>query len=388
MAIEMGERKMIKSRFGAVILLTGALALTVPLVLDTHQTATAEVPASVLPSFAPLVKATRPAVVTIRTAGRKQDALVQGPQIDPQMREFLERFFGRDPFGNLPQRRQAPNGGQQRPMGLGSGFIIDADGVIVTNNHVVAGADEITVVLANGDELDATLIGTDDKTDLAVLRVDAGRDLPTVPWGDSDKVEVGDWAIAIGNPFGLGGSVTAGIVSARGRDIRSGPYDDFLQVDAPINRGNSGGPLFDQQGNVIGVNTAIFSPSGGNVGIGFAIPANLAREIVSELIEDGSVQRGWLGVSIQPVTPEIADAIGLEHAAGALIADVNDGGPAARGGLKRGDVILRFDDVDIETVKDLTRAVARTDPGTRTDVQIWRKGSEKTLKVRTGKYPT
>ena len=368
---------------GKSLLVAGALTMAAPVAI--HQFT---VPADagglqqVLPSFAPLVKATQPAVVTVRTSGRVAQANTQ--QIDPQMREFMERFFGRH-FPGLPHG-QGPGGRQAQ--GLGSGFIVDARGMIVTNDHVIDGAEEITVVMQDGTEYDATLIGTDPKTDLAVLRIEAGQSLPTVPWGNSDKVEVGDWAIAIGNPFGLGGSVTAGIVSARGRDISSGPYDDFFQIDAPINRGNSGGPLFDQQGHVIGVNTAIFSPSGGNVGIGFAIPANQARDVVEDLIDDGSVDRGWLGVSIQPVTEEIADAIGLEAAKGALIAEIVGDGPAEDGGLRRGDVILSFGASEIETVRDLTRTVAETDPGTRTKVRVFRRGEEKTLTIKTGRFPT
>ncbi|MEM1161607.1 MAG: trypsin-like peptidase domain-containing protein, partial [Pseudomonadota bacterium] len=259
---------------------------------------------------------------------------------------------------------------------------------IVTNNHVIDGGDELTVVLQSGEELSASLVGTDPKTDLAVLRVDAGRDLPTVPWGNSDSVEVGDWAIAIGNPFGLGGTVTAGIVSARGRDIRSGPYDDYLQVDAPINRGNSGGPLFDQLGNVIGVNTAIFSPSGGNVGIGFAIPANQAQKIVADLIDDGIVERGWLGVSIQGVTPAIAESLDLDAAAGAMIAEVTKDSPAEDGGLRRGDIITTFGETDIGSVRDLTRAVADTVPGRETEVTVLRKGETRRMTITTGRFPT
>jgi len=377
-----------KTLLGGALILTGALAVAVPLTLPASGPATAAVPASVLPSFAPLVEITRPAVVTVKTLGRAGRAHSGGQgQIDPEMREFMERFFGPD-FAVPNQRRRAPGGNGARPSGIGSGFIIESKGVIVTNNHVIDGADAISVALSDGAELSATLIGADAKTDLAVLRVEAGRDLPTVPWGDSDDVKVGDWAIAIGNPFGFGGTVTAGIVSARGRDIRSGPYDDFLQVDASINRGNSGGPLFDQQGNVIGVNTAIFSPSGGNVGIGFAIPANQAREIVADLIEDGEVERGWLGVSIQQVTPAIAESLGLDHAKGALISELTGNGPAARDGLKRGDIILGFDGAEIDTLRDLTRAVADTAPGTRAEVRVLRKGSERTVTVRTGQFPT
>lgn len=362
---------------GKAVLLTGALAIAAPLTYHSVQGGPATAaPAAVLSSFAPLVKATRPSVVTIRTTGTAQAA----GQVDPQMQEFMERFFGRDFNDQTPRRGP-------RPQGLGSGFIVDGNGTIVTNNHVIDNSDEITVILSDGEELNATLIGTDAKTDLAVLRVEAGRTLPAVGWGNSDSVEVGDWAIAIGNPFGLGGTVTAGIVSARGRDIRSGPYDDFFQVDTSINRGNSGGPLFDQTGQVIGVNTAIFSPSGGNVGIGFAIPSNQAREVVADLIENGSVERGWLGVSIQPVTDEIAAAIGMDEAKGALIANVVDGGPAEDGGLRRGDVILSFGSKPINTVRDLTRTVADTDPGTSTSVRVLRKGAEQTVKVRTGRFP-
>ena len=375
-----------KKSLGTAILFAGALAVAAPLALQHSGPATAAAPSVVLPSFAPLVKATQPSVVTIQVKGTAERIANNGPQqVDPQMREFMERFFGRDPF-NGP-KRQRPGQRRSQPTGLGSGFIINGDGLVVTNNHVIDNADEITVILQGGEELTAELVGKDPKTDLAVLRIDAGRVLPSVPWGNSDSVEVGDWAIAIGNPFGFGGTVTAGIVSARGRDIRSGPYDDFLQVDASINRGNSGGPLFDQLGSVIGVNTAIFSPSGGNVGIGFAIPSNQAREIVADLIKNGSVERGWLGVSIQPVTPEIADAIGLDDAKGAMIAEVTDNGPAKKGGLKRGDVILGFGAADIGTVKDLTRAVADTDPGTRTQVKVWRKGQVVTKTIKTGRFP-
>ena len=367
---------MLKTKLGAIALLAGAMAVAAPAVLQTASPAQANALKSVLPSFAPLVRATQPAVVTIRVEGRS-GASQSG--IDPEMREFMERFFGRD-FDN-------DRGGRQ-VRGLGSGFIINRNGFVVTNHHVIEGGDRITVLVGGSKEYTAELVGSDPKTDLAVLRIDAGGNLPTVPWGNSEKVEVGDWAIAIGSPFGLGSSVTAGIVSARGRNIRSGPYDDFLQVDAPINRGNSGGPLFDQQGRVIGVNTAIFSPSGGNVGIAFAIPANQARDVVEDLIDDGSVDRGWLGVSIQPVTSEVAEAIGLSNPAGALVAELVADGPAENGGLRRGDVILTFDGRQIETVRDLTRTVADTDPGKRAKVRVFRRGAEQTITVRTGRFPT
>ncbi len=368
----------------AALILSLALFALVPAVAPTIAGASAA--ASVLPSFSGLVKKAQPAVVTVKveSAGTSAPATRGKPlPDDPALRDFMERFFGRGfgGEGRQPQQRQ------RRAQGLGSGFIIDASGLIVTNNHVIDGADVITIVLQNGDELEGTLVGHDEKTDLAVIRVSTNQALPTVPWGDSDAVEVGDWAIAIGNPFGLGSSVSAGIVSARGRDIRSGPYDDFIQVDAAINRGNSGGPLFDQEGNVIGVNTAIYSPSGGNVGIGFAIPSNQAREVVTDLIDGGRVERGWLGVSIQPVTNEIAESLGLAATEGALIARVTEDSPAEEAGLKTGDVILAFGDEPVETLRHLTRAVAAADPGTATSVTIWRGGAAQELALTTGRRP-
>ena len=370
---------MMTGSLGRAALLACTLAVAVPLSQTVPTEARAAAPAAMLPSFSALVKETRPAVVTIRTATSNP---ASSPEVDPQMREFMERFFGRR--FDAPQGR----GGQPRALGIGSGFIIDRDGLIVTNNHVIEGGNDLTVVLTDGTEYQAELVGSDERTDLAVLRIDAGKALPTVAWGDSDTVEVGDWAIAIGNPFGLGGTVTAGIVSARGRDISSGPYDDYLQVDASINRGNSGGPLFDQQGRVIGVNTAIYSPSGGNVGIGFAIPANQARDVVEDLVRDGSVERGWLGVSIQTVSDEIAAAIGLDAPEGVLISEVVADGPADSSGLQRGDVIIRFGPTKIETLRDLTRTVAATDPNRRVDVQILRRGEPRTITVRTGRFPS
>ena len=266
--------------------------------------------------------------------------------------EFFERFFDDDPRGQMPQRRTE---------GQGSGFLIDASGYIVTNNHVAGGADEITVTLQDGRKFDATLIGSDPKTDLALIKVEASG-LPYVAFGDSDKARVGDWIVAIGNPFGLGGTATAGIVSARGRDIGSGQYDDYLQLDAPINFGNSGGPVFNTAGEVVGVNTAIFSPNGGNVGIGFAIPANQAKEIVADLREDGSVERGWLGVQIQDLDDELARSLRLTDADGALVADVVGDGPAARAGVQAGDVITRFNEHEIDSARTLSRVVAAATP--------------------------
>lgn len=375
---------MIKNRIAAAMVIGGALAVGAPMAWHaaTPTPVTAAAPSPVLPSFAPLVKATSPAVVTIQTEiGRGRDG--RSARVDPELREFMDRFFGQDGRRHRRDRRE-----RRRPQGLGSGFIIDAAGIVVTNNHVIENADAITVVLSDGTEYSARLLGTDPKTDLAVLRINARRDLPTVPWGDSDAIEVGDWAIAIGNPFGFGGTVTAGIISARGRQLNSGPYDDYLQIDAPINKGNSGGPLFDQRGRVIGVNTAIYSPSGGSVGIGFAIPSNQARRIVADLIDDGEVERGWLGVTIRPLNDELAESLGLTNTNGALIAETTRGGPAARGGLRRGDVIVDFAGAIVRTVRDLTRAVADTAPGTRAKVTIMRKGRSQVITIKTGRFPT
>lgn len=378
-----------KTALHAAILFAGA-AIAVP----GAAPAPAARAADLLPSFSGVVEATQPAVVTVRIALDPGTArLVELPgDSEPGFRDFFERFFGRAPDGQTPEGPVPPGvmppGEEGTPEGLGSGFVIDPAGVIVTNNHVVDGSDNITVVLDDGTELKATLVGADDKTDIAVLRVNAGRPLPTVGWGDSDTVKVGDWAVAIGNPFGLGGSVSAGIISARGRNINSGPYDDYFQIDAPINRGNSGGPLFDQLGRVIGVNAAIFSPSGGSVGIGFAIPSNQAREIVAELLDHGYIERGWIGISIQQITPDIAKALGLPRTDGVLVANVNEAGPAERAGLLSGDIILDFNGTGIRTMRDLTRAVADTSPGTQTTMRVLRDGGERVLSVRTASYPT
>ncbi|HJO98018.1 MAG TPA: trypsin-like peptidase domain-containing protein, partial [Rhodospirillales bacterium] len=254
-------------------------------------------------------------------------------------------------------------------------------------NHVIEGADEIAVILDDGTRLPATLRGQDAKTDLALLEIKAGRPLPYISWEESEAARVGDWVVAVGNPFGLGGTVTVGIISARGRDIQSGPFDDFIQIDAPINRGNSGGPLFDTQGQVIGVNTAIYSPNGGSVGIGFAVPASLARSIIAEIKEQGRVERGWLGVSIQPVTRDIADGLGLADDKGALIAGVLPDGPAARAGLKQGDVILNVNGRPVDRFKDLPRLVAAAKSGESAKVAIWRQGERQSVAVTLGRMP-
>ena len=334
-------------------------------------------------SFADAVDEVMPAVVNISTSrtvtGPGAPNLQDIPGLPPELREFFERFG--QPF-------DGPGGpGERSVFGQGSGFIISSDGLVVTNNHVIAGANEVTVTLQDGDQLDATVIGTDSRTDLAVLRIQADRRFPNVQFGDSESLRVGDWVIAVGNPFGLGGSVTAGIVSAMGRDINAGPYDDFLQIDAPINRGNSGGPLFDAAGRVVGVNTAIFSPSGGSVGIGFAIPSSMAEPVIAELIDNGSVSRGWLGVRIQPVTEDLAAGFGLPEPGGALVVEVTPGSPSDRAGVRQGDVILTFNGRPVSTPRELSRVVADTNQGDRVTIEIWRGGERQTLNAVIGALP-
>ncbi len=329
-------------------------------------------------TFSGLAKKLLPTVVNISTTqtveGRSTPEMPQLPPGSP-FEDFFKEFFDK----NHPQQRS------RKATSLGSGFIIDTTGgYIVTNNHVIQDADEITVILHDDTRIKAELVGRDPKTDLAVLKVKTDRKLPETKFGNSDKMEVGDWVIAIGNPFGLGGTVTAGILSARGRDINAGPYDDFLQTDASINRGNSGGPMFNLDGEVIGINTAIFSPTGGSVGIGFAIPSNVASSVINQLIKHGQVKRGWLGVHIQTVTDEIAESLGLGKAAGAMVASVVKGGPAESGNLQSGDVVLQFNGRDVDEMRRLPRIVADTEPDQVVDVVIWRDGKKKTLKVKVG----
>ena len=336
-------------------------------------------------SFADLAERLLPAVVNISTTQVVKPGAGGGtgpdrPRFAPgsPFEEFFREFFDRQ------QRRDTP---KRKATSLGSGFVIDAKGLIVTNNHVIAEADEITVTLADDSKLEATVVGRDAKTDLALLRVKPTKALHAVPFGNSDTARVGDWVVAIGNPFGLGGTVTAGIVSARHRDINSGPYDDFIQTDASINRGNSGGPMFNVKGEVVGVNTAIFSPTGGSVGIGFAIPANLAKPIIDQLLEHGRARRGWLGVRIQTVTEEIAQGLGLSQVSGALVASLSEDGPAAKGKIEVGDVILSFNGRPITEMRRLPRVVAETPVGKSVNVEVWRKGAKKTLKITLGEFP-
>lgn len=331
-------------------------------------------------SFADLAEKLSPAVVNISSTQK-----MTVPQDYPDMPQFPEGSPFEDFFEEFMQRR-----GRGMPLqpsaSLGSGFIIDAEnGYIVTNNHVVRDAEDVRVTFVDDVTVEAEVIGTDDKTDIAVLKVStADMGLTDVTFGDSDTLRVGDWTLAIGNPFGLGGSVTAGIVSARARDINTGPYDDYLQTDASINRGNSGGPLFNMEGKVIGINTAIFSPTGGSVGIGFAIPSALAEPVIKQIIKYGRTRRGWLGVRIQKVTDEIAESLGLDEPRGALVASVTKGGPAEKAGLKAGDIILEFNGQKIQEMKALPRIIAEYDVNTEAKVTFWRDEDTKTAQVTIG----
>jgi serine protease Do len=326
-------------------------------------------------SFAPLAKKLLPSVVNISTTREVEESA--GPFSDLPEGHPLRRFF--DEFTGPQQRRS------RKMTSLGSGFIIDEAGYVVTNHHVVQQAAEVTVILHDDTRLEAEIVGSDPKTDLAVLKVDAERQLNAVAWGDSQAAQVGDWTLAIGNPFGLGGSVTAGIVSARGRDINAGPYSRFIQTDTAINRGNSGGPLFNMDGEVIGVNTAILSPSGGSVGVGFALPSKVAQPIVAELTETGDVVRGWLGVTVQPLTPQLADGLNLPQEEGALIGSVVDEGPAARAGLQSGDVIIGMNGEPIANSRELAWRVSQTDPGTDVELALYRDGQKRTVTVALGR---
>ncbi|MBS9720873.1 DegQ family serine endoprotease [Tianweitania sp. BSSL-BM11] len=324
------------------------------------------------------------AVVNISTSQHVTGTEGDGPVPMPELPEgspfqdFFDDFF---------KNREGQNQGPRDVQSLGSGFVIDAkEGIVVTNNHVIADADAIEVIFADGGKLKAELLGRDTKTDLAVLKVDpAARKLTSVQFGDSDQMRIGDWVMAVGNPFGLGGTVTVGIISARNRDINSGPYDDFIQTDAAINRGNSGGPLFNMRGEVIGINTAIISPSGGSIGIGFSIPAKMASSVVSQIREFGETRRGWLGVRIQPVTDDIAESLNMDRAHGALVAGIIKGGPVDNGVIQPGDVVLKFDGKEVREMRDLPRVVADSPVGKAVDVVIVRKGVEQTVQVTLGR---
>jgi serine protease Do len=294
--------------------------------------------------------------------------------------DLFEEFFKRRQGQGMPEMPR-----QRKSSSLGSGFVIDASGIVITNNHVIADATEVTVILNDGQKLKAEVLGKDQKVDVAVLKVKPEKPLKAVKFGDSEKARVGDWVLAVGNPFGLGGSVTAGIVSARNRNIDSGPYDNYIQTDASINKGNSGGPLFNMDGEVVGVNTAIISPTGGSIGIGFAVPADTVAPVVQQLRQYNEVRRGWLGVKIQSVSGEIAAALGIPENAGALVAAITPDGPAAKGGVQTGDVIMKFDNEDLTSMRSLPRLVARTPIDKTVQVDILRKGEKKTLQVTVGR---
>jgi serine protease Do len=332
-------------------------------------------PVRSFPNFTDLAKRVGPSVVNVSTTQMRrpaQDAPSPFGQGDPR-NDLLERFFG----GRIPR-------GPQRQTGVGSGFIIDANGTILTNYHVVGDAEKINVTLSDGKHFEAKVIGKDQKSDIAVIKIDAGRNLPAVTLGDSDSLEVGEWVIAIGNPFGLDHTLTSGIVSAKGRQIGAGPYDNFIQTDASINPGNSGGPLLNLRGEVVGINTAIFSQTGGNIGIGFAIPTNSVKDLLPQLRDKGRVVRGYLGTTVQKITPELADSLGLKQVGGALVADVVKGGPAERAGVKVGDIITEFDRKEIKDSADLPAVVARVSPGTSVQLKISREGKQLSLPITVG----
>jgi serine protease Do len=376
------RRPLLASVAALALAASGVFALSMQPAATAHAGALEpQAATAAAPSFADVVAHVRPAVVSVKVniedAVAAEDGDANGlDQLPPEMRRFFQQFGGQN-FGKPAVRHG---------VALGSGFIISADGYVVTNNHVVEhGGKTVTVTLDGGKELKATVIGTDPKTDLALLKISEGGDYPYVKFA-GQLPRVGDWVLAIGNPFGLGGTVTAGIVSAEGRDIGSGPYDQFIQIDAPINKGNSGGPTFNLQGEVVGVNTAIFSPSGGSVGLGFAIPATTVKTIVGEL-EHGGVHRGYLGVQIQAVSPEIADSMGLKSTDGALVAETQPDTPAAAAGLKAGDVIVKLNNEAVKSAGDLTRKVGAMAPGAKAEVAYVRNGDEKTAEITLGALP-
>ena len=375
------------SKLGSVVISVTALVMTFQVnaqseSINLDSTQSVNVPWSPATGFADLIEQVSPAVVHVATSGvvdrRSQIPDFNFPEGSP-FQDFFEQFRNQQPNDEQSQR--------SRPLGIGSGFIISADGYVVTNNHVISRADEIIVTLTNGEEYTAELKGTDAKTDLALLKLNTSDDLPFVKFGDADKSRVGDWVLAIGNPFGLGGSASTGIISARGRDINSGPYDDYIQVDAAINRGNSGGPLFNLQGEVIGINTAIYSPNGGSVGIGFSIPSTLAKTVIQQLQDSGEVERAWIGVQIQPLNDELAEGFDRSNDHGALVASVVPGKPADKAGIQAGDIILSFDGNSIDEMRDLPKIVAQSEVGKKYEVGIWRNGKDRSLTIETDRFP-
>jgi len=361
------------SRLPALLL---AAVAAIALLLQAFAAHAREAPTS----FADLAEKLLPAVVNISTT-----QTVKNPDRIPEMPQFPPGSPFEEFFKEFMERQMRPDSAPRRATSLGSGFIIDPSGLVVTNNHVIADADEITVTLHDDSVYKATLVGRDIKTDLALLKIDPGKKaLASVGFGNSDVTRVGDWVLAIGNPYGLGGTVTAGIVSARARDINAGDYDDFLQTDASINRGNSGGPMFNVNGEVIGINTAIYSPSGGSIGIGFAIPSTMAKSVIDDLRKYGKTRRGWLGVRIQSLDQELAESMGLPESHGALVAKVQDDGPAAKAGIKSGDVILKFDGKEVGEMRKLPRIVAETAINKAVPVELWRNGKTTSITVTVG----
>jgi len=337
-------------------------------------------------SFADLIEAVQPTVVSVVVKGRPTAA--RGQFRDPFRDPFFDMLPDDHPFKRFFDERRRrggePRGSERRPLrplGQGSGFFISEDGYVVTNNHVIKGGSEYTVIMSDGEELKAELIGADQRTDVAVLKVNEKRKFTYVDFADDTKVRIGDWVIAIGNPMGLGGTVTTGVVSARGRDMGASSYNDFIQIDAAINPGNSGGPSFNLNGQVVGINTLIVSPNGGNIGLGFAVPASTAKPVIEQLIQSGKVERGWLGVQIQPVTKDVADSLGLEEAKGAIVAETVADGPAAKAGIKAGDIILSVNDKIIADSRDLARTVAGLPVGEDAHLTIWRDGASLDINV-------
>lgn len=387
------------SGLAAVMLLTAAPFAAVPALA-----APVEVNAPQVPSFGDVVEAVLPAVVSVRVQSNVQNTASDESNFsfnfggrnfddlpdDHPLKRFFREFGGPGMEGPRSERgpRAERGPGRLRPTSQGSGFFISEDGYIVTNNHVIDDGQAFTIVMTDGKEYDAKLVGKDSRTDLALLKVDSPNTKFTyVQFADDEKVRVGDWVVAVGNPFGLGGTVTAGIISARGRNIGSGPYDDYLQIDAAVNRGNSGGPGFNLNGEVVGINTAIFSPSGGNVGIAFAIPASVAKDVIAKLKDTGTVSRGWLGVQIQPVTQDIADSLGLAEDSGALVVAPQAGSPGEAAGIKQGDVVTAVNGDPVKDPRDLARRIAAFAPDTTVDVTLWRDGKATEVKVKLGELP-
>jgi serine protease Do len=382
----MTKTKAILAALGVTTALT-APALIVPM-LSAPAAVAAAPTMSGAQDFSDLAEKVTPAVVNVAVTMKAgtddgDDVQMSDRSQQQQMEEFMKRFAER--FGGMPGSPQMkPQRPAQKAQAVGTGFIIDSAGWIVTNYHVAGKADSITVTLTDGRKLPAKLVGGDEKTDLALLKVESDKALPYVEFGDATKVRVGQAVMAVGNPFGLGGTVTTGIVSARGRDIHSGPFDDYIQTDAAINRGNSGGPLFDMEGKVIGINTAIFSPTGGNIGLGFAIPSSQAQPVVAQLKANGRVERGLLGVQIQPVTSEIAQSLALSDEKGALVAQVQPDSPAKAAGIQSGDVIKSVDGKDVASIRELTRMVSAIKPGTSVKLGVWRDGKDMTVTAKVG----